>query len=236
MLSAHDNYQYKPFVGSSHLWAQEKLSNIPNSAKVLDVGAGSGFLGKFLKSKGVSDLYAVEIDPETSKILKETYKEVVSNINELKGEKFDVVVLLDILEHLPRPKEFINQLKEYLSENAIILISVPNIAHWSVRIPLLFGCFNYKHRGILDETHLWFFTRKTFKKFISETSLKKIELSQTIVPLEFVLPKYFYDNILFRFYTKIRVASAKLLPGLFAFQHLALLQAIPKGQIEKETT
>lgn len=225
MLPAHELYQYKPFDGSSHLWAQNILAKISPQAAVLDFGAGSGCMGNYLKSIDITDIYAVEIDPEAQEHLSTIYKEVKDDISAFDGKKFDVVLLLDILEHLPNPRSFLQQLKSYLAKDALILVSIPNIAHWSIRFSLLFGSFNYTERGILDRSHLHFFTRKSFKRLVKESGFSTLELSQSVIPLELILPKWLYSNIFFKFFTLIRKSGARLHPSFGAFQHLALLKA-----------
>lgn len=110
---------------------------------------------------------------------------------------FDYILLLDVLEHLKNPEKLIGLLKPFLKQNSLqvpppqgstshtpgvslspgkIIISVPNIAHVSIRLRLLQGKFDYERVGIMDETHLRFFTQKTLKEFISLVGLKLDEL------------------------------------------------------------
>ena len=234
ILPPHLRYQFKPSVGSSHWWAINHLSTIPTSAKVLDVGSGSGALGKVLKGRGVSDLSAVEIDAEAREHVKDIYKTVAPSIDSFRGEQFDVVLLLDVLEHMANPADFLKELLTLVAPGGLLLISVPNVAHWSIRLSLLFGCFTYASRGILDKTHLQFFTRNRFHTMIRESGLSIEESSCSLEPVELLLPSWAWDNELFRMLGRLRLWWATLLPGLMGFQSLVV--AKKKNRLDESTS
>ncbi len=223
--SALARYQHKPFLGSSHSWAIEIMASMPKDAKVLDIGCGSSPIGKELKARGFTSLTAVEVDQEAKRMAQEVYHQVVDSHSELQGNKYGIVLLLDVIEHLADPDTFLTEVTALLNDGGTFLISVPNVAHWSVRIPLLFGIFNYTDRAILDRTHLQFFTRSFFKKLITNhKDLSLTYLGATIEPAEFVLPKAIWDNSIYRTISKVRLYLANLLPGLMAYQHVAILK------------
>ncbi len=223
--AAHERYLFKPYYGSSHWWALQKIKNLPVQTKVLDVGPGEGEMGKILKSDGIKDLNAVEIDPETIKILSGTYKEIKTKLKGFQKKKFDLVFLMDVLEHMTEPEKFIDELNPLLNKGAIVLISLPNFAHWSVRVPLIFGYYKNTNRGIPDKTHYRIFTRSMFKELIKHfKDTTTIEISSSIEPAEFVLPEYITKTSFFKFGAKVRLFLAKNLPGFFAYQHLAILK------------
>lgn len=220
--STLSRYQHKPFLGSSHSWAIDILARMPKNSAVLDIGCGSAPIGKVLKDEGFTELTAIEIDQEAIQNAAPIYGRVVKDLSELKGEKFDVILLLDVIEHLSDPNTFLDKVTLLLKPGGTLLISVPNVAHWSVRIPLLFGFFNYTDRAILDRTHLQFFTRRTFKKLIeSHPGINLLDLGATIEPAELVLPKFIWDNGVYRLLSKVRLKLAHLIPGLMAYQHVA---------------
>ncbi len=226
-LGALDKYKFKPFLGSSHHWAIAEALKCPKEAVVLDIGCGSSAIGYALKEAGFTNLFAVEIDEEARKNALPIYQEVKHSIEDFQGKTFDLVLLLDVIEHLPNPEEFLKSVAKMLNPGGVLLLSVPNVAHWSVRIPLLFGFFNYTDRAILDKTHLQFFTRRRLTKILHDVgSLKITHLGATIEPAEFVLPKIIWNNPIFRFCSQIRLTIAHLLPGLMAYQHVAILRKI----------
>lgn len=224
-LTPMERYQVKPFVGSSHHWAMSKLEEVLPSQTVLDVGPGSGVMGEFLRNRNVQQTFAVEIDAAARSHVARHYEQVEESIAALAGKSFNWVLLLDVLEHMADPFRFLQDVDALMAPGCRLLISLPNIAHWSVRFPLLFGFFEYAHRGILDETHLQFFNRRRFLRLIrSVDGWRVLETNASIEPVEFVLPKWIWDNSLFPKVNHVRSEAARLLPGLMAFQHLALVQ------------
>jgi 2-polyprenyl-3-methyl-5-hydroxy-6-metoxy-1,4-benzoquinol methylase len=141
---------------------------------ILDIGCGSGALAKELKlinNKAV--LYGIDISEDSGVIASQYLDRFFlvdldnSPLPEF-GVKFDLIIMADVLEHLKRPDLFLASLKKYLNHQGSLIISIPNIAHWSVRLSLLRGEFNYTKIGILDETHLRFFTYKTLTDMIDK--------------------------------------------------------------------
>ena len=136
----------------------------PNT-KVLDIGCASGKLGVALKNKGCFRV-GIEIDVELAEKAKINYDRLlVLDIEKLTKlpfpeRYFDVIVLADILEHLAWPENVLSNLTRYLADDGYIILSVPNVANWQVRLGLLLGNFNYG-QGILDGEHLRFFTLKS---------------------------------------------------------------------------
>jgi len=223
--SPAERYQFKPFIGSSHHWAIAHCLGLPASSRVLDIGAGPGVIGAVLLQNGFRQLSAVEIDAQARTQAQSIYQRVAPNIDPFQNEKFDLILLLDILEHLSNPFEFFGKVASMLDRQGTILVSVPNIAHWSVRLPLLFGLFEYANRGILDRTHLQFFTRRRFKQLLSSLpELAVFDMSASIEPAEFVLPRFVWNNAAYRGVARMRSALAHHLPGFFAYQHLAALR------------
>lgn len=148
----------------------------PNSS-VLEFGCANGRLTKHLSKEKGCKLTIVEIDEESgkeaSKYATECFlgnergnieKYYWSEIN----QKFDYIVFADVLEHLYSPDKVLEQCKKVLKEDGLILISIPNVANYSIINQLLKGEFNYTEVGLLDNTHLRFFTKKTFKNMIEK--------------------------------------------------------------------
>lgn len=223
--AAHEKYQYKPFTGSSHSWALEFLSKQNPNSFLLDIGAGGGAIGKELKDRKFENLYAVEVDPLSREHIRQNYKMVAEDISTYSDKKFDLVLLLDVLEHIVNPQIILREVFKILNSGGHVLISLPNVAHWSVRFPLLFGSFNYKERGILDRTHVNFYTRQSALKFLQSFSeIKVIQNVSTIEPVELLLSEKVYRNPVFEAASQARLKLANLLPGLMAFQNLFLLK------------
>jgi SAM-dependent methyltransferase len=79
---------------------------------------------------------------------------------ELGGERFDAILFADVLEHLRNPAVLLRRVRPFVAEGGVVVASIPNVAHASVRLALLGGSFRYREQGLLDETHLRFFTRE----------------------------------------------------------------------------
>lgn len=221
-----ERYLFKPFYGSSHWWALQQLETLPATSKVLDIGAGQGGIGAALGKKGWKDLSAVEIDPRAHDLLRSIYSRVENDLSKLPQQTFDVVLLLDVLEHIPNCELFFEEVKKLLSPSGVILISVPNFAHWSVRISLLAGYLPLANRGILDRTHVQYFNRARFTKLLSANGFRVENLAASIAPLEFVVPNAFYNNSLFKLFAATRFRLAQMLPGLLGYQHLGRIRKI----------
>lgn len=158
------------------------LRNIPsNTRSILDVGCGTGILGKKIKEKySQCKVYGIDNSKEAI-ILAQTRIDsaYVMNIEEqckkkkalFEKKQFDVIIFADVLEHLQNPFFVLKYFKKFLKEEGIILISLPNIATWTIRSHLLFGNFAYTEKGILDKTHLHFYTIKTAKEYLHECGL-----------------------------------------------------------------
>ena len=182
-------YHDKPSVWSSHLIIATHLNALPAQSKVLDIGAASGTLARMCLNKNLR-LFGVEPNPTWAEMASPLYEKMwICSISDLEEEYlsgYDVVVLADILEHLPNPEVILEKLVKQQAPGAKFLISVPNIANLWVRLNLLMGRFEYTDRGILDRTHLRFFTRWSFVKMIRNNSLEIISIQATPIPLELV--------------------------------------------------
>jgi hypothetical protein len=142
-------------------------------------------------------LFGVEPNPEWAQIADPLYEKIrvgfIDDIDDefLKG--YDAVVLGDVLEHLSAPEAVLQKLVAFQGSNSVFMISVPNIANLWVRLNLLFGRFDYTDRGILDKTHLRFFTRKTLISMLKNTGLEIVSIQVTPIPLELV-SKFFVST------------------------------------------
>ncbi|MFZ7203452.1 methyltransferase domain-containing protein [Avibacterium avium] len=150
------------------------VSRIKPHSTVLEFGPAHGRMTKYLKEQLGCIVYAVELDTEAAKDSSTyTKKIVVGNIEdyqwkkELNGIQFNYIVFADVLEHLYYPDRVLESVKDFLMDDGSILVSVPNISHGSILIDLLNNKFNYNPTGLLDNTHIRFFTSNTFKEMLS---------------------------------------------------------------------
>lgn len=143
---------------------------------VLDVGCNDGYLKK-LSNKNTFvgiDIFEDNIRNAKDAGYKDAFKIDLNGYEKFSyPEKFDAIVFADVLEHLNDPKAvlafFVNN---YLKENGTTIISLPNVAHFSTRLNLLFGKFDYTESGILDKTHFHLYTLKTARELVTSCGLK----------------------------------------------------------------
>jgi SAM-dependent methyltransferase len=134
---------------------------------------------------------------------------------------FDVVICADILEHLKNPESTLRELHQAISTDGHILVSVPNFGHWYPRIRSLVGRFDYDKKGILDETHLRFFTKRSFERMARRAGYEVSHLDCTNTPIS----KLWTGGGRLRFYAigmfgSLERAVIKLRPQLFAYQFI----------------
>jgi 2-polyprenyl-3-methyl-5-hydroxy-6-metoxy-1,4-benzoquinol methylase len=147
-----------------------KLVRLVGSGKrVLELGCATGYMSRALRDRGCT-VVGIEIDEEAAERATEFCERVVvadlDRIDferELGDERFDVVVAGDVLEHLKDPLSVLVAVKKHVEPGGYMVASVPNVAHGSVRLALLSGSFPYSERGLLDRTHLRFFTRESME-------------------------------------------------------------------------
>ena len=155
------------------------LKACPKGTDVLDVGCASGYLGEELHNLGCK-VWGVDSDKfALGNIPKGTYEETLeldlnlqTDVGPFFPRLFDVVIAADVLEHLLDPQRVLRTLSKSLKPNGLIIISLPNVANFSIRIPLIFGRFDYTELGILDRTHLHLFTYKSAAQLVRDSGLE----------------------------------------------------------------
>lgn len=174
---------------------------IPDGAKVLDIGAGAGLLARLLHGQhnnlvidGIEPNEAAANLAKTSQCYRKFYVGFAQDVmHEIINENYDFIVLADVIEHIQDPLAFLKILVQGLSEKTKLLISVPNIAFGAIRIALLHGDFEYVDSGLLEKTHLRFFTLKTLNELVSKLEINMESLSllqRNILQTEINIQKY----------------------------------------------
>jgi methionine biosynthesis protein MetW len=200
-------------------------SMMPSNSRVLDVGCGTGSVTLIANRDKHNSVIGVEPDVARFEAARsrgiDAHNTFVDGAFLEQHGTFDVVMLADVLEHTASPGDFLRTIKSALKAEGCLLISVPNVAHWSVRLNLLVGRFDYESVGIMDSTHLRWFTLKTFVNLLTESGFELVEIRQTAAPS---LPPY--GRGIFRFIPR-RVKSpaiatlTRIFPLLFGVQHVA---------------
>lgn len=152
----------------------------PNS-RVLDIGCGNGVLGGTLRRNKNCYVCGLEIDPELVKLAEKQLDSVINtDIQDLQklslNRGYDYVVCADILEHIPNPIPVLNMIKRFLTPKGYLLVSIPNIANWRIRMRLLIGRFEYESLTITDPGHMWFYTKTTAKRLLEGCGYRVIKI------------------------------------------------------------
>lgn len=165
------------------------LRLVGSGARVLDLGCATGSLARLLTDRGC-EVVGVEVDPAAAALAEPHCSRVVvanldsSDLSELDGlGTFDVIIAADVLEHLTHPERVLGLVHKVLKPTGYLLTSIPNVAHGSVRLALLAGRFPYSDLGLLDETHVRFFTRASMTGLLTSAgfSVAYVE-DQTLYP------------------------------------------------------
>lgn len=165
-------------IGYHDLCRREILELVPtNAKKVLDLGCGTGALGKRLKERQPCHVTGIELNKEAHEAATKNLDVCFcDNLNRFDPsyleETFNCIILADILEHLISPWAVLKKFAQVLDEHGTIIASIPNIAHPWVVSQLQKGLFRYETAGLLDLTHLRFFTKTTISQMFCGAGLK----------------------------------------------------------------
>lgn len=154
------------------------IFGIRSGTKILDVGCGRGNLGSYLQTKYGSEVTGLEIIKDNflvaSTVLHEAQLGDIESMDmSVLGSRFDYVIFSDSLEHMLEPKAVLERVRDLMAENGYLLISMPNIRNFRVTVPLVFSDqWDYQDEGLLDRTHLRFFTCTSICKLIEQCGYK----------------------------------------------------------------
>lgn len=212
-------YAIKRSRYSSHYYAFRLVGGNQN---VLEIGCSDGAFGTELVRAGN---LVTGLDRSPKVLPGAGYKSVIEAdpesglrcISRESGQEFDRIVMLDVLEHLREPDKLLHDLRTRLASRGKLIVSVPNAVNATVRLMMLFGRFSYSDRGILDWSHLRFFTRKTIQKLLEENGYRVTGRHYTVIPIERVIPMR-PENKFLRFASRLLHVATSLVPGLLAYE------------------
>lgn len=176
---------------------------------VLDIGCGSGALAEWIKRANPGAVvHGIDISPEAGQLAAARLDQfwcLDLDRDHLPDSEtsYDLIILGDVLEHLKRPDLFLAGLRNRLRPGGGVIASVPNVANYSIRLRLLLGEFRYAETGILDRSHLRFFTRQSLAELIGQSGFAVVQ-----------------ERVISRFPGFL----AALLPGLLAVQFIVKLR------------
>ena len=165
------------------------LAMVGHNKKVLELGCAGGHVTRALNKQGCR-VTGIEIDPESAIRAKVGAEEVItadlcdlSWADKLEPEEFDVVLAGDVLEHLSVPHHVLRACRALLKPSGTLVVSLPNIAHVDARLALLQGRFDYRPWGLLDDTHLRFYTKESADQLLGEAGFVPVDTARVIVPV-----------------------------------------------------
>jgi len=218
-------YTFKDFEGSSHRILLDLITRHSDGAgTLLDLGAAGGELGEALRKKFQRTI-GFEFDVDRLPDLRTRFDQaVIADLETVRRlpSRASVIVLADILEHLRDPSKLLACVRDALAPGGYVFISVPNIANITIRLGLLFGIFEYRERGILDSSHLRFYTMRSIKRQIEGAGFRIVAVRGSSVPIRLIVPKA--PEFLLRLGEKMLTIVTRIWRGLFAYQIIIVAQ------------
>ena len=210
--SGNTHYDLKLGYASSHTYA---LSAVPPGAAVMDIGAGPGGLARKLVEKGcqvtVVDQFASDVQGLDVRVVTQDLDRDL----EFDAAGQDVLLLLDVIEHLKDPERFLEQLrKQFGYEKKLVVLTTPNIAFIVQRLMLLLGQFNYGKAGILDRTHTRLFTFRTLSSLLRDEGFRIKAIKGVPAPF----PKVFGEGWLGKLALGVNLGLIRLSRSMFSYQ------------------
>lgn len=184
----------KFYDSDNHSWGL-LFKYVKDGASVLDVGCSSGTLGQTLIERkrcvvdGIEPFHDDAL--EASLKLRNVYEVNVEtgDLSALK-HKYDIIIFADVIEHLVEPVSTLRKMRRYLKKDGVILYSIPNMAHISIRLSLLEGNFDHTETGLIDKTHLHFYTSQQIKRTFEDAGYTITDQKYTYI----VYPKHYINE------------------------------------------
>ncbi len=178
-------YELKPGPGSSHGRLLNWLAN-RDAAKVLDLGCADGALGQRIRTLGH---HVTGVDVERFEGVEDRLDDFIQadlehGIPDSVGSGYDIVLCADVIEHVRDPRQLLHDAGRLVAAGGSVIASVPNFGHWYPRTRTALGLFDYDRRGILDSTHIRFFTRRSFEHLIDDAGLVVLRREATGLPFD----------------------------------------------------
>lgn len=205
---------------------KKALNFISRGSRILEIGCATGYFGSYLQREFGCKVVAVEVDAEAALTARKRGIEVIigdveseKTLRELKGP-FDCVLLLDVLEHLRHPDVLLKRIRPMVAEGGFVLASVPNVAYAGLVGELLRGIYRYRRSGILDKTHLRFFTKENAVDLFEGAGYYVERIERIKIPVE----RTEFDPL----WPELTPVVEKFNPEAYTYQFL--IKAVPASE------
>jgi 2-polyprenyl-3-methyl-5-hydroxy-6-metoxy-1,4-benzoquinol methylase len=223
-------YTFKDFEGSSHRILIDLIRRFSTpGGTLLDLGAAGGELGAAVRERFTRTI-GFEYDSDRLPQLRRHFDQaVIADLETVRNlpKGVRVIVLADIIEHLRDSSAILRCVHEALAEDGRLFLSVPNIANITVRLGLLFGVFEYRERGILDFTHLRFFTMRTIRREVENAGFRILAVRGSSVPVRLIVGRFTPERLL-RLGETLLTWITRIWRGLFAYQIIIVAEKVPR--------
>jgi 2-polyprenyl-3-methyl-5-hydroxy-6-metoxy-1,4-benzoquinol methylase len=218
-------YARKYSAGSSH----QRIARLVRGRdlRILDVGCAGGTIAGLIDNPNteIVGIDREDVPGRSPRIARFVQQDIEQGFDPSGLGTFDYILLADVLEHVRNPREVLEKCRACLRPGGSVVVAVPNVGHWSVRFSLLFGRFNYRPRGILDATHVHFYTKSSIRRLLTEAGYRVARLDATPVPVPDLFPEL-ARNWLVRFGHALATGLARLWKALFGYQFV--ITAVPE--------
>lgn len=213
---------FNPAVASPDDSHSIQVRLIPEGSRVLELGCATGYISGYLEQAQGCRVTGIEADAASADIARQRCSEVyVQDLDSADAlavaadsAPYDILYAANVLEHLRHPEAVLQQGAALLVPQGLALVVLPNIAHWASRLRLLRGSFEYTDYGLMDRTHLHFYTVQTATQLLEENGFRVQELH---------IAGSFVQNLLNGMARRRgRPLPAPVLPGLFAYEMIFL--------------
>ena len=217
--------------GTNRAALLKMLDGVP-PARILDLECADGTFAEKARALGheVVGVAFVEMPGVRDRVSRFHQADLEYGVPAEVGSGYDYVVIADVLEQLARPSRLLRDIWAVLRPGGQVLLSVPNFNHWYPRTKIAIGRFGYDRRGILDETHLRFFTPRTLRRLVVETGFDILEETETGLPLTAIAARPDKHRML----RAVDGGLARMRPSLFAYQLVMRLTPHYESTVEAE--